>query len=145
MATHGPPSYKGRNLGIIVLVVAQVLIGIIHVSSGFFLLSSKPTEWFTEILIYGAYTLVFGILVLFFSYGLWNSKSWGRNGTLAVSAFVIVADFLALFDLPSIPGIPKLGAFGEIIYSLLIVAYLSQNRQSESAQKPNKPPATIKK
>ncbi len=139
MTSPGPPSYKGRNLGIIVLVVAQVLIGIIHVSSGFFLLFSKPD-------VYGGYTLIFGFLVLFFSYGLWHRRSWGRNGTLAVSAFVIAADFLALFSLPSIPGIPKLGAFGEIIYSLLIVGYLSQKKaESQFPQKPNKPPATIKK
>jgi hypothetical protein len=136
MTATSLPSYKGRSLGIIVLIVAQVLIGIIHISSGFFLLFSKPS-------IYGEYTLAFGSLVLFFSYGLWNVKSWGRNGTLAVSAFVIAADFLALFNLPSIPGIPKLGAFGEIIYSLLIVGYLSQN--SRFAQKPNKLPAAIKK
>jgi len=137
MITRGSPSYDGRSLGVIVLVVAQVLIGLIHVSSGFFLLFSKPG-------IYGGYALIFGFLVLFFNYGLWNRKNWGRYGTLAISCLVITVDFLALFNLPSIPGIPVLGAFGEIIYSLLIVGYLSQNRQFESAQKPNKQPATTR-
>ena len=76
--------------------------------------------------IYSVYTLAFGLLTLSFTYGLWLGKNWGWNGTVAVSTFVLVADTLALLNLPSIPGIPKLAAAAEIIYSLMVLIYLSQ-------------------
>jgi hypothetical protein len=40
--------------------------------------------------------------------------------------FVIAVDALTLLNLPSIPGIPKAAAVPEIIYSLLVLLYLSQ-------------------
>ena len=125
---HGPPTFRGRNLGMVVLVVAQLLIGTIHVFSGFLLLFSNPT-------IYSIYTLVFGMSILIFAYGLWFRRSWGWNGTVVISAFVIVADLLTVFNLPSIPGIPKLAAAGEIGYSLLILSYLFQTTVRSSYTK----------
>lgn len=114
-----PVTFRGRILGIAVLVVAQYLIGAIHVSLGLLLLYASPD-------IYSLYTLVFSVLVFVFAYALWNGRSWGWIGTVAVSLFVITADSLALLDLPSIPGIPKFAGFGEITYSVLILLYLSQ-------------------
>ena len=121
------PTYKGRILGIVVLAVAQFTIGVIHVFSGFLLLFASPSTTFILSAqlpeIYGIYTLAFGLLTLIFTYGIWLGRSWGWNGTVAVSIFVIVADALALLNLPSIP---KLAAAAEIIYSLMVLLYLSQ-------------------
>jgi uncharacterized membrane protein (DUF2068 family) len=117
-------------LGIVVLAVAQFTIGVIHVFSGFLLLFASPSANFIisgqlpET--YSIYTLAFGLLTLIFTYGIWLGRSWGWNGTVAVSIFVIVADALTLLNLPSIPGIPKLAAAAEIIYSLMVLLYLSQ-------------------
>ena len=129
-SAHVPPTYKGRILGIVVLAVAQFTIGVIHVFSGFLLLFASPSTTFIISAqppeIYSIYTLAFGLLVLICTYGIWLGKSWGWNGTVAVSIFVIVTDALALLNLPSIPGIPKLAAAAEIIYSLMVLLYLSQ-------------------
>ena len=113
-------------MGIVVLAVAQFMIGIIHVFYGFWLLYATSHISAQSPLIYSVYTLAFGLLTLIFTYGIWLGRSWGWNGTVAVSIFVIVADALTLLNLPSIPGIPKLAAAAEIVYSLMVLLYLSQ-------------------
>jgi hypothetical protein len=122
-------TYRGRSLGIIILTAAQLLVGVIHVFFGLWLLiagSLADSASAQSPLIYSVYTLVFGLLTLVFAVGIWLSTSWGWIGTFAVSLFVIVADALTLLNLPSIPGIPPSAAGVEIIYSLLVLLYLSQ-------------------
>jgi len=129
-SAHVFPTYKGRILGIVVLAVAQFTIGVMHGFSGFLLLFASPSTTFILSAqlpeIYSIYTLAFGLLTLIFTYGIWLGRSWGWNGTVAVSIFVIVADALTLLNLLSIPGIPKLAAATEIVYSLMVLLYLSQ-------------------
>ncbi len=128
--SHGPVGYRGRSLGIIVLSVAQFLVGAIHVFSGIWLLIAGSSAGFVfsaqSAWIYSAYTLIFGLLTLVFASGIWLGRTWGWVGTVAVSAFVIVADALTVLNLPSIPGIPVFAAPTEIIYGLLVLLYLSQ-------------------
>ena len=114
-----PPSFRGRNFGITVLVFAQYIISVIHVSLGLVLFFASPD-------IYSVYTIIFGVPVAVFAYSLWNGKKLGWIGTVAVSIFVIIVDSLTLLNLPSIPGIPKFAGFGEITYSVLILVYLLQ-------------------
>lgn len=133
IGSQGPPlAYRGRSIGIVLLVAAQLLIGAIHVFFGVWLLSASQNfplvEGFIASDAYSVYTVVFGLLTLVFTGGIWIAKSWGWIGTIAVSLFVIVADSLTLLDLPSVPGIPKFAGATEIIYSVLIVVYLSQRR-----------------
>jgi hypothetical protein len=127
-----PITFKGRTLGITVLAVLQILIGVIHVFFGFLLLSSTPeiidSSSQTTNAIYCSYTIIFGFAVAVLAIGIWFRKKVGFYGTIATSLFVITVDSLALLDLPSIPGIPKAAASFEIIYSLLITAYLLQRR-----------------
>ena len=124
------PTYKGRILGIVILAVAQFMIGFIHVFFGFWLLFAGSSATFIisvqSPLIYSVYTLAFGLLTIICTYGVWLGRSWGWNGTVAVSIFVIVADALTLLNLPSIPGIPKFAAAAEIVYSLMVLLYVSQ-------------------
>ena len=125
-----PPSYKGRNFGIVFLVLIQLIVGLIHVVFGNWLLvatNDSASLDFTLGHIYSWYTLLYGVSILVFSVGLWFKKNWGWYGTLAVSFFVIVADLLRILDLPSVPGIPKLAGVGEIPYGIVVVAYLMQN------------------
>ena len=125
-----PIVYRGKTLGILMLVASQLLIGSIHSVFGFWLLSTPKIAPFIGNTsapdIYSIYTIVFGLLTLIFAAGLWLTKSWGWVGTVAVAFFVTVADTLTLLDLPSVPGIPKLACFLEISYSLLILLYLLQ-------------------
>ena len=121
---------KGRFLGIFILVIIQSLIGFIHIFFGVFLLvgSYVPVASFSAApLIYNSYTLVYGLLTVFFIYLFWKGKQSGWIGTAAISIFVTAVDILAIFDLFNVLGIPKTAGLGEIPYSLIILFYLSQN------------------
>jgi hypothetical protein len=119
-------AYKGRSLDIVILTVAQIIIGAIHAVFGLLLLSFENLSFIQASVAYDIYTFVFGLLVLVLAFFIWLCKQLGWVGTVVVSLFVIVADSLAFLDLPSIPGIPKFPAITEIAYSLLIVFYLLQ-------------------
>ena len=127
---HCPVTYRGRSLGIVTLTIVQLLIGVIHVFSGLWLLTAGSLADFIisaqSPLIYSIYTLIFGLLTLVFTIGIWLGSSWGWIGTVAVSIFVVVADTLTLLNFPSIPDISRLAAVAEIMYSLIILLYLSQ-------------------
>jgi hypothetical protein len=123
-----PPTitYKGRSLGIVILTVAQLIIGAIHVFFGFLLLAFENLSFIQSTIIYDFYTIIFSVLTIVFAIFIWKGKKLGWIGTVAVAIFVIVADSLTLLNLPSIPGIPKFAGFGEITYSVLVVGYLLQ-------------------
>lgn len=122
--------FRGRHLGVAVLVVAQVIIGFIHVFFGFWLLSASTAPLASIASfgpdVYTVYTIVYSLLTLMFASLLWLQSRWGWTGTMAVSLFVIAADSLTLLNLPSIPGIPKFAGFGEITYSVIVIVYLLQ-------------------
>lgn len=117
-------TYKGRSLGIVVLIAAQIFIGAIHVFFGLLLLVFENLSFMQATIAYDVYTIVFGVLTVVFAVLIWQGKKLGWVGTVAVSLFVIVADSLTLLDLPSILGIPKFAGFTEIAYSVLIIVYL---------------------
>jgi hypothetical protein len=133
MTQHPPITfYKGRTIGIVILIALQLLIGIIHVFSGLWLLTSEISLGIFNLqspdsVAYPIYTLVFGFLVLLFAALMWYNNRAGWIGTVAVLLFVIAADGLTLLNLPSVPGIPKFPALTEILYSLVIVIYLLQS------------------
>jgi vacuolar-type H+-ATPase subunit I/STV1 len=130
MSKKQPPiiTFKGRSLGISILVVAQLIIGAIHAFFGLLLLAFENLSFLPATAVYDVYTFVFGLLALVFAVFVWQGKKVGWIGTVAVSLFVIAADSLTLMDLPSIPGIPKFAGFTEIAYSVLVVGYLLQTR-----------------
>jgi hypothetical protein len=130
MSRKQPPiiTFKGRSLGIAILVVAQLIIGAIHAFFGLLLLAYENLSILPATAVYDVYTFVFGLLALIFAVFIWQGKKVGWIGTVAVSLFVIVADSLTLLNLPSIPGIPKFAGFTEIAYSVLVVGYLLQTR-----------------
>ncbi len=119
-----PISFKSRSLGILLLTVAQTAVGLIHIFSGLLLLTYELNTGTQVSLPYDIYTLVFGVLVLVFAVYIWKQSKIGWAGTIAVSAFVIIADGLAVLGLPSIPGIPQAPATTEILYSVWVIAYL---------------------
>ena len=130
--TRTLPTFAGRHVGIVILVSLQSLIGAIHVFFGLWLLSGTAMDY-----IYRIYTTVFGLTTLFFSFGLWIRKSWGWFGTVSTLLFVAIADTLTLLNLPSISGIPKFAAAAEIVYSVIVLLYLSTlyNQQRKKSHK----------
>ena len=123
-------TYRGRFLGIGILTGIQVINGLIHTFFGLVLVlgtyismavSSNATS------VFSFYTLIYGILTLFFTYLLWNGKRLGWIGTIVVALFVIIADSLTVIDLLTFLGIIKTAAIVEIPYSLVSVLYLIQN------------------
>jgi hypothetical protein len=122
------PTYKGRSLGIAILTGLQILIGAIHIFSGALLLAFENFSALPATAAYDIYTIVFGLLTLVFALHIWQGKKIGCAGTIVVSVFVSIADALTLLNLPSIPGIPKGPAYTEIAYSVIIIAYLLQEK-----------------
>ena len=61
------PTYKGRSLGIVALIVAQLLIGTIHVFSGLMLLVFENFSSINPTIVYDIYTFSFGLLVMVFA------------------------------------------------------------------------------
>ncbi|MGD6933925.1 MAG: hypothetical protein ACQCN5_06960 [Candidatus Bathyarchaeia archaeon] len=88
------------------------------------LLSSELLLGTQVSIVYDIYTLAFGPLTLLFTVMIWQGKKLGWAGTIAISVFVIIVDSLTIFNLPSISGIPKFAAAGEIPYSVFLVFYL---------------------
>ena len=120
---------KGRYLGITLLVIIQIIFGITHIFFGLAMLSGKfsiAAYSFTPI-VYSFYTLIYGCLAFFFACFVWMGKRLGWMGTIGVSLFVIIADILAAFDLVNVLGIPKIAAFGEVPFCILLLAYLLQH------------------
>ena len=122
-------TYRGRFLGIAVLVVVQFIIGIIHVFFGFAMLSGNFSVAAFSItpLVYSIYTLAYGALTLLFTYLVWADKRLGWIGTIVISLFVILADILTVLDLLGFLGIPKAAAIGEVPFSILVLGYILQN------------------
>lgn len=130
MSKKQPPTitYKGRNVGLVALVAAQIFIGAIHVFFGFLLLAFENLNFIQATVAYDLYTIIFGSLTAVFAVLIWQGKKTGWVGTVTVSLFVIIADSLTLLNLPSIPGIPKFAGFTEIAYSVLIIVYLCNSK-----------------
>jgi hypothetical protein len=116
-----PDSFRGRYPGVFVLVILQFLVGAIHAVIGLGLVFAASGE-----LGYNVYTFLYGVLNIIFAYGVWAGKKSGWLGTIIVSLFVIVVDICAVLNITLILGVPKTAALGEIVYSLVVVAYLFQ-------------------
>ena len=130
MNNSKPITYRGRYLGLSVLVIIQIINGLIHTISGLVLIlgSRIPmTSSTNEPLVFSIYTLTFGILTIFFTVLLWKGKRWGWIGTILISFFVIIADTLTILDLVTFLGIIKTAGIGEIPYCMVIIFYLIQN------------------
>ena len=122
------PEFKGRFLGIIVLVVVHFIVGFIHVIFGFTLLSGSFSVSVLSVkpLVYSIYTSAYGLLTLLFTCLVWTGKRLGWIGTVAVSSFVIIADLLTVLGLLTGLGIPKFAAVGEVPFSIIVLGYLFQ-------------------
>ena len=64
-----PVSFKGKYPGIFILTIVQFLGGAIHTIIGLGLIYAGSGE-----LIYNVYTLLYGLFIIFFAYGLWVGK-----------------------------------------------------------------------
>ena len=122
-------TFRGRFLGIVVLVVVQFINGIVHTVIGFTaLLDSYVPGAFVSIeaLIFNYYTLFFGILTILFTYLFWTGKRLGWIGTVTISLSAILVDVLSLFDLINVPRISKNAGIVGIPFNLLILVYVLQ-------------------
>lgn len=128
MKTDKVVTFKGRFLGVGVLVAIQVINGLIHTFFGLLLVlrSYISMTSLNASSVFSFYTLIYGILTLLFTYLLWKGKRLGWIGTVAISLFVIIADSLTLLDLLTFLDIIKTVAILEIPYSLVTVLYLLQ-------------------
>ena len=123
-------TFRGRFLGIAVLVGIQVINGLIHTFSGLVLVLGTYIPMASSsnaISIFSYYTLIYGILTIFFTYLLWKGKRLGWIGSVGTLSFVIIVDILTIFDLITFLGVIKTAGIGEIPYCLVIIIYLIQD------------------
>jgi hypothetical protein len=126
-----PPTFSGRTLGFTILVSSQLAIGSIHVLFGLWFLSIPRivpffgSTAFNSKLIYGFYTVAYGLLTLIFTVALWARKTIRLIGTIGICISIITVDSLTLLNLPDIPGIPTFAAVPEIAYSLFVLLFFS--------------------
>ena len=66
------------------------------------------------------YSLIWGVLALFFAWGLWNLKNWARIGTLALQFLNLVMAVIAVIG----PG--SLNWVGAL-FGIVIIWYLMQD------------------
>jgi len=139
MQHQQPPTFRGRSIGITTVSALQFLIGGFHVFFGFWLLTASQsiTPFFSleSSTIYCIYTITFGLGTAILSCGIWLQRNWGPLGTIALSMFVVIVDSLAVLDLPTIPGVPKFAALTEILYSIVVSAYLLQQLKIKTNRK----------
>ena len=69
-------TYKGRSLGIVVLTVAQIIIGAIHAFFGLLLLAFENLSFIQASVAYDVYTFVFGVA----GYGFCRFYLAGQEG-----------------------------------------------------------------
>ncbi|UCG24825.1 MAG: hypothetical protein JSW55_02160 [Chloroflexota bacterium] len=67
------------------------------------------------------YSIVWGVLALFFAWGLWNLRNWARIGTLALQFLNLAA---AIITLIASGAVNWVGA----LLSAIIIVYLIQGR-----------------
>jgi len=127
-----PASFKGKHLGVFILVILLFLGGAIHAIIGLGLIFAVSGE-----LIYNVYTLLYGVFTIIFAYCLWAGKKSGLLGTIIVSLFVIVVDVSAVLGVSLIAGVPRTAALGEIVYSLFVSVYLFQPKIIKVFKEPN--------
>jgi len=128
-----PDSFKGRYPGVFVLSILQFLVGAIHAVIGLSLIFSMSGE----LVYYNIYTFLYGVFTVIFAYGLWINKKSGWLCTIFLSFFVIIVDFSTVLDMPLIAGVPRSAAFGEIVYSLVVLIYLFQPKIMQLFKKAN--------
>ena len=125
-----PSSFRGEFLGLFLLTLAQFLMGGIHVVAGIFVLLVpyvfSSVFAVTEItLLFGVYSLLYGLLVLVFAYGLWTGNRWGWIGTTILCIFVVVEASSTLL-LTLIQGVPMSARIVDITYSFVVLLYIIQ-------------------
>lgn len=123
-------SQPRKVIGIIVLVIAQFHNGVIHTVSGLGLLFA-PNNGILAVpspilgVVFCFYTLIYGLLSLFFASGLLLGKRWGWIGTALISMFVVFS-FSAMVIWNNLRSFPDLTGVFDITYSIIISAYLFQ-------------------
>ena len=123
------PTFRGRFLGVAILVATQLVVGFIHIFFGILMFSGfySAASFSLTPMVYGVYTFIYGCLTFVFGYLLWENKRSGWIGTVAVSLFVILVDSLTMLNLFDALGIPSVAGIGEIPFSLLVLVYLLQD------------------
>ncbi len=116
-----PASFKGKYLGVLILVFVQIFVGAIHAAIALGLILGAYGEF-----VYSLYTFLYAIFTISFAYGLWLGAKSGWVGTVSISLFVIIVDVSTVLNTPLISGVPRSAAFGEIVYSLTALLYLFQ-------------------
>ena len=118
---------RDRPIGVIILSALVTVTGVIGVLGGLFSILSFGVGFIGSLfgigepggLFAGIYGLVWGLITLFFGYGLWNLRPWARIGALVFQGINLVYAIIALFTPPDFP-------FFSAILAVVIIWYLTR-------------------
>ena len=115
---------RNRPIGVVILAALAIITGIFSLCGGFASVFSFGLGAFGSIfgiseasgLASGLYGLAWGLITIFFGYGLWNLRPWARLGTLLLQGINLFYAIVALFTPPSVPWVSAIIAVGIIWY-----------------------------
>ncbi|MHA2214264.1 MAG: methyltransferase [Candidatus Thorarchaeota archaeon] len=113
------PSYRTpgeRTTGILLVIIVQILLGLLFMIFGILFVGSSYTIAFT---IGGAASILVGVLMLFDSYGLWNTQSWAWIMTILTN----ILHFGVYLFYAIATGMPVILGIGQMVISIMIVIY----------------------
>lgn len=118
---------RNRPIGVTILAVLAIVTGIISLCGGLASVFSFGIGIIGSLLgisdpgglLSGVYGLAWGIITIFFGYGLWNLKPWARMGTILLQGINLFYALIALF---TPPGVPWFSA----ILAVVILWYLTR-------------------
>ena len=118
---------RDRPLGVSILAGLAIVVGIVSLCGGLASVFSFGIGAIGSIfgiseasgLGAGIYGLAWGLITVFFGYGLWNLRSWARLGTILLQAINLVYAVIALFTPPSVPWVSA-------IIAAVIIWYLTR-------------------
>ena len=118
---------RNRPVGVTILAGLAIITGIFSLCGGFASIFSFGIGVFGSLLGIGEpgglgsglYGLAWGLITIFFGYGLWNLRPWARLGTILPQGINLFYAVLAIFTPPSIPWVSA-------IIAVIIIWYLTR-------------------
>jgi len=118
---------RNRPIGVTILAVLAIVTGIISFCGGLASVFSFGAGVVGSLfgisdpggLFSGVYGLAWGLITIFFGYGLWNLRPWARMGTILLQGLNVLYALIALF---TPPGVPWFSA----ILAVVIIWYLTR-------------------
>ena len=102
---------RNRPIGVTILAALAIVTGIVSLCGGLASVFSFGIGVIGSLLgisdpgglLSAIYGLAWGLITIFFGYGLWNLRPWARMGTILLQGINLFYALIALFTPPEVP------------------------------------------